>query len=323
MNLINKILILIILILTINYLSEGKITEIIKRYFTTCKINIENFMGITTSDKCITPTAPNIPYQSQKDFPYLNNNDYNNLDDESYDLYKFLNEMITPNVNNYELTNSSNKRIKASDDLYKEICTHIYNIFNCKKFKFNNIKFPTDIYYYKNPRGKDIEPFEFKADVNYKNKFIGSVIIYLECFIYSDKLYNKSLKSGYFSINNIKLLNRTYPDGINKKKVWNTLYKLDTDDNYFSLDNDNNDDNCNGNNDEPQNIGKAEKEAIEVNNKLTNQMVESFENHFVSRENYDDLFIKPAKTTKPTKHVTFQLDTTENSLIPSFIEFSP
>jgi len=307
MNLINKILILIILIVLINHLSEGKIIEKIKGCFFNCKNSVENFIGLTYVQKRIKPTTPNIPYQRQKDFPYINKNDPAVLDDESYELYTFINEMVTPNVNNYELTKSRDKRIKASEAVEKEIYTHINNIFNCKGYKFNNLKFLSNIYYYENPRGKDVEPFEFSADVSLRNKFIGSVIINIESFIHEDKFYRKPMESGFFSILNVHLLNRTYPDGISKEKVWNTLYKLEPNEHYLQLDKN-----------EPRIIEKVEKEAIETNNKLTNKMVESFENHFVSRENYDDLFIKPSESTK---HVTFQLDT-ENSLIPSIIEFS-
>ncbi len=279
--------------------------EIIKQNFLNCKSNLENFIGMTYPLKCIKPNVPDIPYQRQKDFPYLNKNQPDILDDESYDLYKFLNEMITVNVNNYELTKSRDKRIKASEALEKEIYTHINNILNCKNFKFNSIKFLSNIYYYENPSGKDIEPFEFSADVTYKNKFIGSVIINLECFIRADKFYSKPMESGFLTIINIKLLNRTYPEGVNKEKIWNTLYKLEPDDQYLKLDN------------KSRIVEKSEKEAIEINNKLNDKMVESFENHFVTRDNYDDLFIKPSSS----KHVTFQLDT-ENSLIPSIVEFS-
>lgn len=307
MNLINKILILIILIVLINHLSEGKIIETIKRYFSSCRDNVENFIGLTYVPKCIKPNAPDIPYQRQKDFPHLNKNDPGFLDEESYGLYKFLNEMVTPNVNIYELTSSRNKRIKASEALESEIHTHIENIFNCKGFKFASIKILSNIYYYENPRGKDIEPFEFSADVSFRNKFIGSVIISLECFIRADKFYRKPMESGFLSILNVRLLNRTYPDGVSKEKVWNTLYKLEPDEQYLAIDKS-----------EPRIIEKAEKDAIQSNNELTNKMVESFENHFPSRENYDDLFIKPSS---PTKHVSFQLDS-ENSLIPSIIEFS-
>ena len=51
---------------------------------------------------------------------------------------------------------------------------------------------------------------------------------------------------------------------------------------------------------------------------MATKMTESFNNHFVGRDNYDDLFIKPA-----TQHITegFMNDT-DNSLIPSIVELS-
>ena len=306
MNLINKILILVILILLINHLTGGQIIDTIKRYYSNCTDNVEKFIGLTYAQQCIKPNVPEIPYQGQKDFTYLNKTQPDILDDESYDLYKFLNEMITPNVNNYELTKSRDRRIKAPESLEKEIYERISSILSCKNFKFTRIKFLSNIYYYENHRGKDIEPFEFSADVSYKNKFIGTVIIHLECFLRADKFYHDPMKSGYLTIIDIKLLNRTYPDGVTKEKVWNTLYKLEPNDNYLNLDKH-----------RPRIIEKAEKEAIATNNKLTDKMVESFENHFVSRENFDDLFIKSSSD----KHVSFQLDT-EYSLIPSISEFS-
>jgi hypothetical protein len=307
MNLVNKILILVILVFLINHLAEGKIIDTLQKYLNSCVSNVENFIGLTYPRKCINSNVPNIPYQRQKDFPYLNKNDPDVLDAESYELYTFLNEMITPNVNIYELTKSREKRISAPEALVREIYTHINNIFNCKNYKFNNLRILSNIYYYENPRGKDIEPFEFSADVSYKNKFIGSVIINLECFIREDKFYSKPMESGFLSILNVRLLNRTYPNGVDKEKVWKTLYKLEPDDQYLKLDKN-----------ESRIIDKLESDAIAKNNELANKMTESFTNHFVNRENYDDLFIKP---TIPTKHVTFQLDT-ENSLIPSIIEFS-
>mgnify|MGYP000131295289 CR=1 FL=1 len=313
MNLINKILILAILIVLINHLTEGKIIQTIKNYFISCQSNVENFIGLTHGPKCIKPNAPIIPFQSQKDFPYINKNDPNVLDEETYKLYMFLDELVTPNVNNYELTKSKNKRIKAPQSLETEIYEQIKNIFNCRGYKFTNIKILSNIYYLENPRGKELEPFEFSANVSYANKFIGTVIINLECFIRADKFYRDPMFSGFLSILNIRLLNRTHPNGVNKEKVWKTMYKLEPDDpnksidQYLKIDTK-----------EPRIIEKTEADAMEKANELANKMVESFENHFVSRENYDDLFIKP---TTPAKHVSFQQDT-ENSLIPSIIEFS-
>ena len=83
MNLINKILLLAILFFLINHLTGGKIIDSIKRFYNNnCKslINIENFTN-PQEDKCITLNAPNIPYQHQLDFPYINQNDPDNLDE--------------------------------------------------------------------------------------------------------------------------------------------------------------------------------------------------------------------------------------------------
>ena len=303
----NKILVLIILIFLINHLTDGKIIDTIKRYFITCKGNVENFIGLTYKQNSIKPNVPVIPYQLQKDFPYLNHNDPQNLDDESYDLYKFINSMVTVNVNNYELTKSRDTRLKASEALEKEIYDHIDRIFNCSGYKFNNIRFLSNVYYYKNPRGKDIEPFEFSADVTVNSKFIGSVILNLECFLREDKFYYRSKDTALLTILKVNLLNRTYPDGKNKEKIWRSAYKVLPKDKYQPIEPDN-----------ERIINAVEKEAMKYTIDLKNKMVESFENHFVNRENYDDLFIKPSS---PAKHVSFQNDT-ENSLIPSIIEFS-
>ena len=81
MNIINKILILIILIFLINHLSDGQIIKIIKNTFCTCKTKVDHFIGLTNNASTDNPSVivPNIPYQTQKDFPYNNNNDTSTL----------------------------------------------------------------------------------------------------------------------------------------------------------------------------------------------------------------------------------------------------
>jgi hypothetical protein len=286
MILMNKILILIILIFLINHLSDGQISKIFKNTFNTCKINVENFMGLTYEPSQKT-SLQNIPYQSQKDFPYNNHND--ELDDETYGLYKFLNNLVTVNVNIYELTPNDSDRIKVSDKLKEEIYDELNKKFRCSEYRFDNITFLSDLYYYKNYTGKSIEPFEFKSNIIYKKKSIGTVIIYIECFIRDDKF------SDFLTIQSIKLINRTYSD-----KVWRSAYKL------IPTKNENSN----------KDSHKYNTYILE-NNIQQNKMVESFTNHFVNRENYNDLFIKP-----PTHNQNSLQSDTENSLIPSNIEFS-
>ena len=323
MNLINKILILIILIFMINYLSNGKIINIIKNALNTCKTNVENFMGLTYKINNIKSNVPNIPYQLQKDFPYNNHNDIDNLDEETYNLYKFLNSMITVNINTYELTPSDNTKIKVSDKFKKEIYDQIKKMFNCRDYNFNDITFLSELYYYNNNRGKEIEPFEFKSNITYKKKSIGTVIIYMECFLREDKFYYQTNQTGFLTIQNIKLINRTYPDGMTKDKVWKSAFKLiptnkQSQQSYQSQQAyQDQDSEINLEIKDYTNDNKFQKQAIKQNNDLTNKMVESFTDHFVDRDDYNDLFIKPTVQ----KHVTFQNDT-EDSLIPSNIEFS-
>jgi hypothetical protein len=324
MNIINKILILIILIFLINHLSDGQIIKIIKNTFCTCKTKVDHFIGLTNNASTDNPNVivPSIPYQTQKDFPYNNNND--TLDDDTYDLYKFLNNLITVNVNMYELTQDNSNRLKVSDIFKKEIYDELNKIFNCGEYSFNDITFLSELYYYNNNTGKTIEPFEFKSNIAYKNKTIGSIVIYIECFMRKDKFYYQPNQTGYLTIQSIKLINRTYSDGKTKEKIWRSAYKLIPTKNedsiieekVFQYQNENENENVESESLKHIN-NKNENQAIKQNIELSNKMVESFNNHFVNRENYDDLFIKPASQNQDN----LQTDT-ENSLIPSNIEFS-
>ena len=320
MNIINKILILIILIFLINHLSDGQIIKIIKNTFCTCKTKVDHFIGLTNNASTDNPNVivPSIPYQTQKDFPYNNNND--TLDDDTYDLYKFLNNLITVNVNMYELTQDNSNRLKVSDNFKKEIYDELNKIFNCGEYSFNDITFLSELYYYNNNTGKTIEPFEFKSNIAYKNKTIGSIVIYIECFMRKDKFYYQPNQTGYLTIQSIKLINRTYSDGKTREKVWRSAYKLIPTKNEDSIIEEKvfQYQNENVESESLKHINnKNENQLIKQNIELSNKMVESFNNHFVNRENYDDLFIKPASQNQDN----LQTDT-ENSLIPSNIEFS-
>lgn len=317
MNMVNKILILVIIIFVINHLMEGQILNTIKGFFTSCQDKAEGFMGITyTNKKGVYPNVPQVPYDSQRDFAYINQNDIDNLDEETYRLYRFINNMVTPNVNTYELTSSRGKKMKASVDFQKEIISNLERIFNCSGYKFLNIKIIDQIVYYENPRGKEIESFNFSSDVSYQGKSIGSVVINIESFLREDKFYYKPMKSGFFTITEIRLSNRTHPNNINKEKKIISAYKLG---------------NTNQRLVEPSSLSpsrhtsqikkpikptKIQQKAIDQSNKMSSTMKESFNNHFVSRENFDELFIKPQQTTEGV------MNDTDNSLIPTIVEIS-
>ena len=254
-------------------------------------------MGVSNR-KVFKPTTPDIPFQLQKDFPYNNQSDINNLDEDTYNLYKFLNSIITVGVNTYELTPSNNIRLKVSDNFKKEIYEQLNKHINCNciEYKFDNIQILSDMYFYENSRGAEIEPFEISANVSLKGEPIGSVVIYIESFMKKDKFYYNSTNSGYLAILNIKLIKRMYNDGKSREQTWKSAYKLIP------------------SNQEMQSNIRTESNSRNTmsESNMRNTRVESFTNNY----NVDnDMFFKPNNQ--------IQNDTEDSLLIPSDIELSP
>jgi hypothetical protein len=187
------------------------------------KNNVENFMGIFyLNKKGIYKNTPNVPFSGQLDFPY--NNKSIKLDEETHELYNYLESKKTPNANAYQLSISNSKRIPADKRLSKLIWNEIDKIFNSRYYEFENIRFQDRIHYYNNPRGKEIEPFKFKADVKHNGKHIGELTIHIEAFINEEREYYRSKQ--YLTILNIKLINHKYPEGLKKKKIIKSMYKV-------------------------------------------------------------------------------------------------
>lgn len=196
MNLINIILILIIIIFLINYFSNGCVITTLKRIYKSCIISKEPFTNKELV--CYKDNIVNVPFAEQQDFPYINNS---NLDKETYEIYEFINSIITKNTNIYELTSSSSKRIKVNNNVQNEILNKLSSLFN-KNYSFNNIKLNQDIYYYDNHRGKELEPFIFTADIMNNNKFINNYTFLINCFLRYD------VKNNLLSITNLKIIKK-------------------------------------------------------------------------------------------------------------------
>lgn len=298
MNTLNKILIMLLILYLINHLTEGRLLNTFNYYINMCRRNVESFIGLKYNNiKGITTSAN----QQQKD-----------LDDDDYRLYQFMDNLIAVNTNMNELTGSHSRRILADASTVDEILNQLDKILNHHGFTFNNIKLLDKIYYYENPRGKEIESFNISADVYYKNKLIGSVIMNFETFLREDRFKSNQMKYGLLTITNVRLINRRYPNNMSKTKSVNSVYKLEPSgainsptQNQQLIS-------------EPMRNTNEQNKAIMKTQELANKMSNSFNNHFVNRDVFDDLFIKPNK-----QHVTegFMNDT-ENSLIPSIVEFS-
>ena len=246
MNLINTLLILIIIIYLINYLTNGSIVNAINNYSQLCKNKIENFMGLTyINKKGVYSNSPDIPFINQTDFPYMIGDTIDNFKDETYHLHNFINMLIKPNINIYELTLLNSKRILANKEFQNEIINYLIKIFNSGYFIFSDIKLLNNLYYYKNPKGKDIEIFKFSANVSlnneYNNKSLGNLIFAVELFIHENIHYhnyynlpdnynyektNKCFgctKKEYITIFSIKLLGNGIYNNLNTNKLDNSI----------------------------------------------------------------------------------------------------
>ena len=308
MNTLNKILLLIIILCLINYLTDCKLTNVVKSYFYICKNNTEQFMGLTyTNKKGVYYNHPNIPYNIQNDFAYNNGNKHHHLDENTYNLYDFMKNLINVNTNNYELSSSNRERIVADDILVSDIMNQLDKILNHHHYTFNNIKLLDTIYYYNNYRGKEIELFNISADVLYKGNYIGSVVMNFETFMRKD-IINSSRE--LLIINNVRLISRTNNEII-KEPVINSPYNAT----YIEPDGYLEPSKTNQRQINSINPTKEHVLAEEHSKKMADKMTESFNNHFVGREDYDNLFIKP-------KSFEYNENDTENSLIPSIINMS-
>lgn len=205
MNHINKLLILVIILFLINRIANNNIMNILSSAFTTCKNKVENFMGLTyTNKRGIYSNTPEIPYQSQLDFDYINNDEVNSkhLDEESYKLYKFLDSIVRPDNNMYQLIASNAERYEASKQFKEDLLSKLSKILNCKGYQVDNIKLLEDLVILKNPRGVEIEPFKISTEISYKGKMMGAITLYIESF------YRYDSNPKMLTIQKIKLIDR-------------------------------------------------------------------------------------------------------------------
>ena len=238
-NIFNKILLLVILLLVANYLSNGTMYDIVKKYFLLlvnyCNEKLqdinekfqginENFQGINgklqgTPDnrewqgrlfnglKLNSSTTPNIVHDSDFKLNYQKN--YNLKDDpDMKKLYHFLQSLVTTNNNHYELTASSSKGVNMNSNDKQDLTKHLLKSFNCGEFKFTNFVILDSIIYFENPRGKEIRPFRISSDVYINKMPIGKITLHLEMFIRLDSTFYGPFKSGFPTITRIKLVRK-------------------------------------------------------------------------------------------------------------------
>ena len=226
-NFINNTLLILILLLLANYLSNGSIINILKKYYhlliNFISIKTEGFTGIFSSNdptfdglEPCSYTTPDIMHDNEFKYVYNANvkgkRNSHQEDPIMKKLYQFLQSLVTINKNINELTPSNANEINLSQAEKDSLRKNLIKTMNCKEFKFINIDFIDKLVYFNNPRGKEIKPFRITTDAFINNNPIGKLTIYFEMFIRMDDLFYGPIKSGFPTITRIKLINRSEQD---------------------------------------------------------------------------------------------------------------
>jgi len=216
-KLLNNILLIIVLLLAANYLSNGTILEIVKKYYEKivkyCNDKIEGFKATDFQGRVIKgikecdSTTPEIV--RDQDFKQIYQKRKNLLQDDPdmKKIYHFLQSLITLN-NHYELTASQTKPVTMRNNDKDDLTKFILKNFNCGDFKFNNLVILDSIIYFENPRGKEIRPFRVSADVYINKVAVAKVTLHLEMFIRLDKTFYGPINTGFPTFTRIKLLRK-------------------------------------------------------------------------------------------------------------------
>jgi hypothetical protein len=216
-KLLNNILLIIILLLVANYISNGTVLEVLKRYYK--KIlsyflnNIEELKNTEFKGRLIEgikeneQTTPKIIYDNDFKEIYQKKNNIKE-DPNMKKVYHFLQSLITINNNHYELISSKNKLISMSQNDKETLNKFIIKSFNNGDFKFNNLVILDSIVFLENVAGKEIRPFRISGDVYINKEPIGKITLHLEVFIRSDSTFYGPFNSGFPTFTRIKLIRK-------------------------------------------------------------------------------------------------------------------
>ena len=181
----------------------------------TCKGDDKEDSGVINTN-IVTDRTKISKYDAQKDFQYHSENLQSAEADE---LYKFLQSMVSPNVNQYDLTSSFSKKYRSDKDgektLLKFLELKLNNSSSSKRIV--NIKLNDKIHYFKNQMSLEIVPFQISGEYFNKNKSLGKVKLQLELgfrfdqpssVFMSQTVFNKRM--GVFKFNRIILTNHHF-----------------------------------------------------------------------------------------------------------------
>jgi len=234
MNLINNIILLIILLILANYLSNGSIINVLLKYYEMLKnyifgndsesfsnsvYNRSLFNNSTTKNvisgiKENQYTTPSIVHDS--DFKYIFESNksmkslQNNDDPIMKKLYYFLQSLIAIDHNFQDVNPDNYKEVNLNQVESDLIRKFLNKTLNSHDFKFTNLEILNNLTYFDNNGNKTIKPFQINADVYLNHNEIGNISLYLEMGLKYNELSYGPIKSGVPVISRIKLTNRKH-----------------------------------------------------------------------------------------------------------------
>ena len=232
MNLINNIVLLIILLVLANYLSNGSIINVLLKYYEIIKNyifgdNLEYFSNSLINrsmfnnkvHRNIIPglkecdyTTPTVVHDSDFKYIYGSNQSMKALENEDNPvmkkLYYFLQGLVSINQNFDDINPSSSKENNLNQSEIDLIRNFLNKALNSNEFKFTNLDFLDNFTYFDNNGDKTIKPFSLSSDVYLNNNEIGKLSLYIEMSLKYNELFNGPIKPGTPIITRIKLINR-------------------------------------------------------------------------------------------------------------------
>lgn len=204
-KLLNNILLIILLLLVANYISNGTVLEVLKRYYEKFLNTIQNTKN--TKNTNTKNTNNKINYDNNFKHNYQKKNNFKE-EPNMKKLYHFLQSLITINNTHNELDNSKNKLISMSENDKETLNKFIIKSFNSYDFKFNNLVILDSIIFLENSAGKELKPFRISGDVYINKEPIGKITLHLEIFIRSDSTFYGPFNSGFPTFTRIKIIRK-------------------------------------------------------------------------------------------------------------------
>lgn len=204
-KLLNNILLIILLLLVANYISNGTVLEVLKRYYEKFLNTIQNTKNTKNTNN--KNTNNKINYDNNFKHNYQKKNNFKE-EPNMKKLYHFLQSLITINNTHNELDNSKNKLISMSENDKETLNKFIIKSFNSYDFKFNNLVILDSIIFLENSAGKELKPFRISGDVYINKEPIGKITLHLEIFIRSDSTFYGPFNSGFPTFTRIKIIRK-------------------------------------------------------------------------------------------------------------------